>query len=383
MWILEEPPVGWSDLEDEAFFGESVEAIDPVFKGMVREFCLFNETMQCLDTELRSFMDGFESLTHGLCTLTDSITDDMARQRGAYFRSDSLRMREASRMIAEKDSSQSALGKLRANCEFNLVSPIKLHLENNTTLKTELSKRRRRFYEFEKAKEQFDTCVQMGLPDTDQRSVMSQTELDLARKCYCDADRRIFEWLYALEEHKGDMLDSFLQTLKHLQYDFFAMSAHAVSRSLPDRMDFRALVKMTPECLEAELQQRSHQRDPESLCSGNPCTTTVCSENSTCGFTSRLIDRYALDDKDGGHATCNVAVCPLSLSSLLSQGCEEARARRALRLHNNDTQAALDWLLEPEPAAPHSREPTGRRLGSSSSLGSSSTLKTSERQGSQ
>ena len=33
-----------------------------------------------------------------------------------------------------------------------------------------------------------------------------------------------------------------------------------------------------------------------------------------------------------------VAVDPLSLVSLLSQGFDESQARRALRLHNNDTQ---------------------------------------------
>ena len=35
----------------------------------------------------------------------------------------------------------------------------------------------------------------------------------------------------------------------------------------------------------------------------------------------------------------------MSLSSLLSQGFDESDARRALRLHNNDTQAAMDWIV--------------------------------------
>ncbi len=38
-------------------------------------------------------------------------------------------------------------------------------------------------------------------------------------------------------------------------------------------------------------------------------------------------------------------VDPLSLSSLLSQGFDETDARRALRMHNNDTQAAMDWIV--------------------------------------
>lgn len=38
-------------------------------------------------------------------------------------------------------------------------------------------------------------------------------------------------------------------------------------------------------------------------------------------------------------------VDPLSLSSLMSQGFDESRARRALRVNKNDTQAALEWLV--------------------------------------
>merc|ERR1712039_182584 len=47
-------------------------------------------------------------------------------------------------------------------------------------------------------------------------------------------------------------------------------------------------------------------------------------------------------ETDSGPA---LPVDPLSLSSLLSQGFEEGPARRALRKHQNNTQAALDWLI--------------------------------------
>merc|ERR1712039_589087 len=39
-------------------------------------------------------------------------------------------------------------------------------------------------------------------------------------------------------------------------------------------------------------------------------------------------------------------VDPLSLSSLLAQGFDEGPARRALRTHQNNTQMALEWLLD-------------------------------------
>merc|ERR1712224_425510 len=62
------------------------------------------------------------------------------------------------------------------------------------------------------------------------------------------------------------------------------------------------------------------------------------------GFSARLIERLARDDV----AMANVTAEPvdvLSLSSLLMHGFEEGPARQALRLHSNDTQAALDWLV--------------------------------------
>ena len=47
-------------------------------------------------------------------------------------------------------------------------------------------------------------------------------------------------------------MDSCLQTLKYLQYEFFATSAHSISGVLPARMEFRPMVEMTPEHLEAQ-----------------------------------------------------------------------------------------------------------------------------------
>jgi hypothetical protein len=45
------------------------------------------------------------------------------------------------------------------------------------------------------------------------------------------------------------------RTLKYLQYEFFATSAHAISGVLPVRMEFRPMVEMTPEHLEAQARR--------------------------------------------------------------------------------------------------------------------------------
>merc|ERR1712217_841835 len=105
-----------------------------------------------------------------------------------------------------------------------------------------------------------------------------------------------------------------------------AMSAHAFSNALPATMEFRPMAEMIPECLEAQVELELKDAEDELRISS---------------FTTRLIGRLARDSK----ASESVSVDALSLSSLLSQGFEEGPARRALRLHNNNTQEAMDWLI--------------------------------------
>merc|ERR1719453_2908552 len=98
---------------------------------------------------------------------------------------------------------------------------------------------------------------------------------------------------------------------------------------------------MTPEHLEAQVEVELQEAEDGE-------------EEVVTDFSVRLIEKLAKDNKnkpgegldsskDDGPA---LPVDPLSLSSLLSQGFEEGPARRALRLHKNDTQVALNWLLE-------------------------------------
>merc|ERR1719215_395718 len=78
------------------------------------------------------------------------------------------------------------------------------------------------------------------------------------------------------------------------------------------------------------------------------------------GFAERMTERLA-----SGSEPAPCTVDPLSLSSLLAQGFEEGPARRALRVHGNDTQAAMEWLLhgEPNPSTPSAdRSARGRAL---------------------
>eukprot|EP00933_Yihiella_yeosuensis_P005195 TRINITY_DN10966_c0_g1_i1.p1 TRINITY_DN10966_c0_g1~~TRINITY_DN10966_c0_g1_i1.p1 ORF type:complete len:405 (+),score=145.55 TRINITY_DN10966_c0_g1_i1:146-1216(+) len=97
---------------------------------------------------------------------------------------------------------------------------------------------------------------------------------------------------------------------------------------------------MTPEHLEAQVEMSLQEAEENE-------------EEVVTDFSVRLIEKLAKDNKmkpDQGLDSAadigpSMPVDPLSLSSLLSQGFEEGPARQALRKFNNNTQAALDYLV--------------------------------------
>eukprot|EP00928_Gymnodinium_smaydae_P008550 TRINITY_DN13107_c0_g3_i1.p1 TRINITY_DN13107_c0_g3~~TRINITY_DN13107_c0_g3_i1.p1 ORF type:complete len:458 (-),score=124.41 TRINITY_DN13107_c0_g3_i1:168-1541(-) len=318
---------------------------DPVFEGMVREFELFDEALQAIVAEIEKFLSGVEELSGSTYNLADSLFRDLSASPCQSVASGALAFREASVRIARPDAPLSALAKIRRNVAYNLTKPLRAHVENNEKLRKDLEKRDRRLEELREAKAQLDECEQNGLQEgsTDQRRAMADAEFALSRRRFREEDQRLFEWLYSLEQHKGDILDTAVQTVKHIQYDYFAMSAHAIASTLPRRMEFRPMAEMNPDCLkaqvDAQLKEAEEDEGEEAAAIGE------CRDSSA--FAARMVLRSAaLDGEATSASAVQVPVDPMSLSSLLAQGFEESSARKALRLHGNDTQAALDWLVE-------------------------------------
>lgn len=327
----------WNVLKEKWFTGETV---DPVFEGMVKDFCTFDSTMQDIYKKVEAFMKGVDQLSEGLLVLSESVTSGLARIDDSLIVSDSCKLKEATNQITRADAPHSAIAKLRRDMDFNIMNPIRNHLINNRNLKSHLDKRRRRLTELKSAQKAHEDVVKKNLQMSDRRMLQAKSNLDSAKMSFHEVDKHVFEWLYILEEYRGDILDSTLQTLKYLQYEFFATSAHAVSSVLPSRMEFRPMVEMTPEHLEAQVEAELQEAEDGE-------------EEVVTDFSVRLIEKLAKDNKnkpgEGLDSSKNdgpaMPVDPLSLSSLLSQGFEEGPARRALRLHGNNTQDALDWLI--------------------------------------
>jgi hypothetical protein len=327
----------WHVLKERWFAGEPV---DPVFEGIVRDFFVFDCTMQDIYKKVEVFMKGVDSLAEGLVVLSESTISGLTQVDDPLIKSDCCKMKEATNQITRADAPHSAIAKLRRDMDFNIMNPMRNHLINNRNLKTHLEKRRRRLLELNIAKKQYEDCVKKNYSRTDRRFLQAQASLESAKMSFHEVDKHIFEWLYILEEYKGDILDSALQTLKYLQYEFFATAAHAISGVLPARMEFRPMVEMTPEHLEAQVDMELQEAEEND-------------EEVVTDFSVRLIEKLAKDNKtkpgQGIDSSADVGpavpVDPLSLSSLLSQGFEEGPARQALRKHQNNTQAALDWLI--------------------------------------
>jgi len=329
----------YQNFREKWFHGET---IDPVFEGVVRDFCAFDETMNNVHNKVGIFMKSVDSLATGLTALTEGVTENMARANDSQIASDSCKMKEATNQIARADAPHSAIAKLRRDMEFNILSPVQNHIANNRNLKVSLDIRRRRLIELNSAKKVLEDCQKRNLSQTDRRYLQAQSNFEAAKLSFSDVDRHVFEWLYILEEYRGDILDSTLQTLKYLEYEFFASSAHAISSSLPSRMEFRPMVEMTPEHLEAQVEMELQESEEGGACA-DATGEAFSNQAPIADFSMRLIDKRAKDEPSEGPS---LPVDPLSLSSLLSQGFEEGPARRALRLHQNDTQAALDWLID-------------------------------------
>ncbi|CAK0831522.1 unnamed protein product [Prorocentrum cordatum] len=277
-------PSGVASRNEKFFSGEPV---DPVFEGIVRDFCEFDQTLQDVFSKVKKFMRGIDSLCEGLVVLAETTVNGLMTVDDQQIKSDCYKMKEATNQISRTDAPYSAVAKLRRDMDFNIMNPIRNHIVNNRSLKANLEKRRRKLLELNIAKKAYDDMVSKGRDRTSRGFLSAQSNLEAAKMSFHEVDKHIFEWLYILEDrsgYRGDIMDSCLQTLKYLQYEFFATAAHAISGTLPSRMEFRPMVEMTPEHLESQVDmelQEAEENDED--------------EKVVTDFSVRLIEKLAKD----------------------------------------------------------------------------------------
>ena len=352
-------------LKEKFVYGE---AIDPVFEGVVRDFAKFDSILNDIFDKVNVFLRSFESLCDGLTKLSDTLVKTMANQDDTLIASDCVRMKEATQQICRADAPHASLAKLRRDLDYNIVMPLKQHLSNNRNIRAMLDSRRNKLIEV--------TTCQKLLEDAQKKSGNTsklKDDFENAKKQFMEIDKQVFEWLLILDEYKGDILDSALQTLKYLQYEFFASASHSIAKVLPPRMEFRPMVEMTPRHLESQIQLEMEEEKIVAEISDSFSQTKV---GPIADYSSRMVermerDRLAVDAKSNETVEF---VDPLSLSSLLSHGFDEGQARKALKLNGNDTQAALEYLINPPPPSALAVVVSGGEEGSDSIVRMPATL---------
>ena len=336
-------------LKERYVYGE---ALDPVFEGVVRDFKKFDTALQDIFDNVLSFQRTIENLCEGLSKLSDSLVRSLATSEDSLIISDSLKMKEASQQIARADAPFSSLAKFKRDLDYNVILPIRGHLLNNRNIKTMLDVRRSKLLEVTAAQKAVAEGMKKG------RLGSLESSFERAKAEFTQVDKEVFDWLFVLDEYKGDLLDSCLQTLKYLQYEFFASSSHAVAAVLPPRIEFRPLVEMTPRQIEAQIEIEKE----EDIIVYQIKDHSDISTGPFADYSTRIVERIekeklAVAETKGslgsglsgviaaGGISSTIAVDPLSLSAMLAQGFDEGDARKALRMHSNDTQAAVEYLL--------------------------------------
>mmetsp|Transcript_9353 Transcript_9353/g.16918 ORF Transcript_9353/g.16918 Transcript_9353/m.16918 type:complete len:441 (+) Transcript_9353:72-1394(+) len=256
--------------------------VDQTFQLRVKSFHLFDITMKEILRRANAFLQGMKNFSKDLRTHSEAVSRYSLLATTVHIATDGSRLKQATNQIAREDAPHSEIARFQRDLRFNIIDPTGKHVANNKKLKGTLEEYYTKIH-----------ALQMAHRGQVERS---PTVLSQVRELHT----YLAEWLYVFDLHRNDIVDSTVQTWKHLQYDFFALSAHAMHRVLPTRIEFRPLVEMTPEAL----------------------------EEMTKDFLSRPVDE-------------------MSLTTLRAQGFDDALAQRALRLCRNDTQAAMDWLLKP------------------------------------
>eukprot|EP01067_Filipodium_phascolosomae_P009810 Filipodium_phascolosomae@DN987_c0_g1_i1.p1 len=155
---------------------------------------------------------------------------------------------------------------------------------------------------------------------------------DIANKNLYDYDAPLWEWVMVYNEHMWDIYDSALQTFKYLQYEFFSGCSHHVNTVLPNRMEFRPLVEMTPEPhlhLVVKMYLEGERNEYR---------------NWHIDATKKLLEKWEEEGKLGTFETAQQEVDPIDLSILVqNHKFSNSLARFALSKKGNVSDA-LEYL---------------------------------------
>jgi hypothetical protein len=291
---------------------------DPVYEGMISGMSKF---FACLERILKQAEKSIRAVERCAGEM-ESLSNVLAEEFGQIGLRDESILVDAQSTSMRIRECESVLGRFKRDFEYNILVPVRSHLENYSELKILIDVRNRKLAELSAAKS----------------STADQDVLLAMESQFESIDSDLFEWMYIIEEHREDILDSILQTLKFLFYEVISSLAHVVAETLPSEIEFRPMVEMIPKRMiaQSKLEKR--------LCADKADAVETATRQGLRNYTQRLMQKQALDLSS---EASYISIDSLSLGTLVSQGFEEGPARRALQKARNNTQVALDILLNP------------------------------------
>ena len=205
----------WNVLKEKFAGGD----VDPVFEGFIKEFLQFDDTLRVILKDVDTYMKGTNALCDGVQHLSETLVEGLSHlKEEREIASDCVKFKEAASQITRADAPHSSIAKLRRDMEYNIIVPIHRHLQKNKELKEMLTSRRNKQAEYRAAQKQFDDIVKKGFNERDSKYNQAKINLDHQRQLFSSVDKQVFEWLYILQEYRGDILDSTLQTIKYISW---------------------------------------------------------------------------------------------------------------------------------------------------------------------
>eukprot|EP01066_Platyproteum_vivax_P011077 Platyproteum_vivax@DN5016_c0_g1_i1.p1 len=243
-------------LKESKTMGSVSNSKDPVFAAYVAKYTYLIESMKELYTGIDQFMAAIDSLASAQESISSIFMNRLSKFEDDFLLAEGIRYREGTQAIGNRFAPHSYYARLRRDLDYNMVRPLMQHILQAERIKRLLDERNKRKIDFdlhdanatryvENQKNKNSSYVPDIRYDTKYKDLYDKREA--SSKSLYDYDAPLWEWLMVYNEFQWDLMDSCLQTFKYLQFEFFTGCAHHINLVLPERMEFRPLVEMTPE----------------------------------------------------------------------------------------------------------------------------------------
>lgn len=190
---------------------------------MMDSFDKFDETMAGIRTRVETFLGDLRKLNHDMWKVSEALEMcATSLAAGCQLKKSTQKLSAAIRSIIDLDDIYSVASKSKRDAEHNLLDPLVQHMENGERLRADVAARSKAYNKLS-------------------HKLKSRAPVDISQETAdCLAhDRRIFEWLWVIQEYRNDMIDSLIGTTAAIQTEYFVSASQAltINLELPARLE--------------------------------------------------------------------------------------------------------------------------------------------------